>query len=79
MRWMMIGVVLGLALPATAQPQLNSKQRKRDAFSSSTPNERRNKGLGGALRFFDALTGDLVGAKVGRRRITRTNGEGQAS
>ena len=28
MRWMMIGVVLGLALPATAQPQAELKQRE---------------------------------------------------
>ena len=82
MRWMMIGVVLGLALPATAQPQLNSKQRKRDAFSELNAKRKTQQGSGAglALRFFDALTGDpLVGAKVSAGgESTRTNGEGRA-
>ena len=80
MRWMMIGVVLGLALPATAQPQLNSKQRKRDAFSELNAKRKTQQGsdAGLALRFFDALTGDpLVGAKVSAGgESTRTNGSG---
>ena len=82
MRWMMIGVVLGLALPKTAQPQVNSKQRKRDAFSELNAKRKTQQGsdAGLALRFFDALTGDpLVGAKVSAGgESTRTNGEGRA-
>ena len=66
----------------TAQPQLNSKQRKRDALSELNAKRKTQQGsdAGLALRFFDALTGDpLVGAKVSARgESTRTNGEGRA-
>jgi len=82
MRFIVILAALGLAMPATAQSKLNSKQRKRDAFSELNAKRKTNQGpdAGLALRFFDALTGEpLPGAKVsadGESAVT--NGEGRA-
>ena len=82
MRFLMIVAALGLAMPVSAQSKLNSKQRKRDAFSELNAKRKTNQGsdAGLALRFFDALTGEpLRGAKVSADGESKmTNGEGRA-
>ena len=82
MRVFVILTALGLAMPATAQSKLNSKQRKRDAFSELNAKRKTNQGpdAGLALRFFDALTGEpLRGAKVSADgESVMTNAEGRA-
>jgi hypothetical protein len=81
MRLLVTVTIWGLAANAIATPKLNSKQRKRDAFSELNAKRKTGQGpdSGLALRFFDALTGKpLRDAQVSSDgQSETTNGEGR--